>query len=692
MTKNLCTILLIALAAVSACRDLDTAGNCPVSTTVQNSWPVACSGRTRVDLLVVVDRSTSMERARMLLPGAIFGFINAMLFPLPASGTLPADSVNIAVIGADSGLAADGSPAQPSLPPECTGDSAEPPTFINDYIDADATLDIPLQVIPCDASGDQCPPGWVCEGMDTSGTGLCVDPTGDGTGVPCPPSPAQQEQSYVSAGTYGSYSPDETSIPMLAACLADAAPPGCDLPQGIKAAAAALAEDTSFMAEDSLLVVLVVSNRDDLSLADVAGFLATDEYRAYGLPAMNWIAGNHPDLLMSPEDLRQALFDVKATVSGMGRAMGTVMFAAITGVPPVPECQGRGTELADCLDHPDMQLQETVETDGTDSWPDYAPACELAANGETPGIRATPARRTTTLVSNFGTLGFQWSICNPDWTDYGAQLGRQVAASLAHFCFNRRLMWDASTSTSSCNAVLQFSGDGCPEGFAWAGQQQVGDADHPVTACVLPKIPVPFECADMSEVDRRALMDNGFGWFYCENGGEDYLDACCDGQDNDQDGKVDMEDEGCAACGNCNADGLNDYVRCPTDCRYEVTFTRSAIAEGARARGTFLQCLLPVEIDDPNCMEQGAQACNDGRDNNRNGRYDCHFVSPTDATEANPAHNPDPGCCPVEVTDDGTCRFDLDGDGVEDWKSSCAGDVRPDACQAAAELLPCTMP
>jgi len=492
--------------------------------------------------------------------------------------------------------------------------------------------------------------------------------------------------------------------------MANVGTTGCGFEQQLMAAAAGLAGDgidNQFMREDSLMVVLIVSDEEDCSMEDGPSLFESDEVQDQY--TRNIACGMNQDFLYSAEEIKQMYADAKARVSGAGAAAGAVLFAAIVGVPYDEEnpgserataCQGKGSEIADCLD---FELEEGTMGDpgtvqrlppNTTSGPEatyFEYACERF-DGDTPITQAYPGTRYVELAKEYGNLSYVYSICNEDWSQAMQDIAVLIAQNLSGTCYSKRLGYDPANRVAMCNAVMEFAGTECREleNGEWAGSEQVGDEENPVVACMLPKIPLPIDCADTPQADLTDINQNEFGWYYCENSRrENFSDACNDGEDNDGDGDVDCDDSECSQCGNCTANGAGNAEVCPLACRFMVTFTEDALEQAGAARTTNIQCLQEFKFEDPNCQENSFSSCNDGEDNDGNGPFDCDEVTFEEQTEDNPAHNADPACCPVQGNAGSPCDFDLDDDGEEDWTSNCDGDTRPASCDDAAAALQC---
>jgi hypothetical protein len=183
------------------------------------------------------------------------------------------------------------------------------------------------------------------------------------------------------------------------------------------------------------------------------------------------------------------------------------------------------------------------------------------------------------------------------------------------------------------------------------------------------------------------------GWYYCEKDGEGFDDACDDGIDNDGIDGIDCEDPKCwdctvcqGKCENCEGTGVD----CEDGCRYGVEITDRA---KRLATGHFLsvQCLQRFRFEDQNCQEDTRTACNDNKDNDGNGVWDCADTL-DEPNDPNP-HLPDPNCCPM-VNRGGTCELVNNGAHPAVYLNCNATDANwrnVDACIARAKELGCNM-
>jgi hypothetical protein len=373
-----------------------------------------------VDILVVVDNSGSMDEEQGLLATNAFTIIGALVNPLPESQMPSLNSVRVAVVSSDLGLAWGGNPYDPDdfeegegwpveLPPNCTspGDNGDFQVYSDSKL-----IDLEHGVIPCDETAVQCPDGWEC-GEIVEGIGTCQAPGGDGSDHECPGIDGDW------AETGGDTGPNYDLAAQLA-CLSVLGTDGCGFEQQLQAGAVALHKEgqSEFVRDEALLLVLVCSDEEDCSIEDKALF-ATDEIQNLVENNVNIACGNHPEYLYTASYFKNTFAALKDDNPN------GVLFAAITGVPVGDACQGRGDEIGGCLEHPDMALEVVQENEVNY----FKPACERY-DGEQEITRARPGRRYVELATELGENGYVFSICNADWTSAMQSIAGMIADEL----------------------------------------------------------------------------------------------------------------------------------------------------------------------------------------------------------------------------------------------------------------------
>ncbi|MBN2343683.1 MAG: hypothetical protein JXX29_19000 [Deltaproteobacteria bacterium] len=714
----LSVLLTIGTVLSIGCMDRKPAPVCPVPTELKASDP-GLGGFEGVDILVVVDNSGSMAQEQEILATAFFPLINSLINPTPGWEFDPADDVRIAITTSDMGVSYSGNPYTDTFSPHpvCSegdgmGDNGR---FRDRYIST--TVNIKEGIIPCGADAEQCPTDWTCGNIDPeTNVGTCENPNGDGLAQDCPQSPNDVNQTFV----------DETwptaTAAFTTACLANVGTEGCAFEQQLAAAAAGLRYDPTFIRERSLTTVMIVSDEEDCSLASdewhTVEELATNE--------RNIACGVHKDLLTSVLDLKNSYDAAKEAKAGHANGM---LFAAIIGVPIVPECQGAGSGLASCMAYP--LDHGTVGDPGVIERPDpngnpamyYEWACERF-DGDVAVTQAYPGVRYLEMAQAYEDMSYIYSICQEDWSEAMVDIAELIAKNLGGTCYAKRLNWDPQEETAGCNVVYDYKFDKAEhpsaprcadigedavwvddEGDLTEAEVKIGSdtVRYWVRSCAVQKIPAPLNCAEFENASE--VETTQFGWYYCENPGENNSVACADGLDNDRDGLIDGQDDSCDACLG-KADGV-----CPKDCPYKVSISDPALAEAANAADTNVVCLQQYRFEDPNCKESTYDSCNDGEDNDGNGPFDCYSYGkdetiPSEHFPSAGARKADPDCCPMRRNPDGgACQF-LDAYGhpvaTEEaaWVANCnsPGDTNssaaamPDSCCEAATALLCQLP
>lgn len=701
------------------CMDRKPSPICPVPTKVNYDKNPA-NQYNGVDLLVVVDNSGSMQEEQQILATGFFTLINSLAKPIMGKQwPYPeVENMRVAIVSSDLGLqygpqrSTDGFPfGRPRITPKSKGDDGVFKT------NKSGTVLVESGQIRCKGDGGQCPRGWACQNE------LCTSPSGGKEEVNCP--------ELISGDSWAETSTEfrNTDLATQVACMAELGTGGCGIEQQLEASVLALSRDNNqkaFMHEDHLLAVLIVSDEEDCSIKD-KGLFSTPEWNskdAYdendpmsGLlnTACNLPASNE-DYLFAPSRYYNELVRLK------NNQQQGVVFAAIVGVPSGNDvggnspCEGQGDQLQNCLDHPSMELKLGVIKDGDFVYRHFQPACERLVEGAAV-TSARPGRRYVNVAESFGSNGYVYSICNQDWSPAMRDIARVIAQNIGRQCYSDRLEWTRLDERKASDAALidkhqeACSVGGCGVAkceivatFEYAVDSDLGcpaelglsdaDADRIVremikdeagrnvrvkVSCPLPKLPSPLDCNKA-----LAIYENSseIGWFYCENQGENYEEACRDNFDNDGDTKTDCLDDECADCLACDGTGTT----CQSSCRYGVEITNAA-KNIVKGREIAVQCVQEFSFEDANCQENTVESCNDGQDNDGNGRFDCidTINNPEHESVARSGyHFADPNCCPMEI-DNGKCR-------VSAQAFTNCGELSPetiDACKAAAMINQC---
>ncbi len=210
-------------------------------------------------------------------------------------------------------------------------------------------------------------------------------------------------------------------------CLVNQGTSGCGFEQQLQSAAIALAkpEQDDFVRDGDLVLILMITDESDCSMEDGPGMFASDEIQdESGISQKNIACQSNEEFLYPTSHFAAAFWTASQN------AYNAVIFAAITGVPIVDDCQGTGDNLGNCLDHPDMELNPVVKSSpqGIDIWY-FENACTRGTV-----TNAKPGRRFVDLAVNyFGQMSYIYSICNADWTpalnDLSEMIGNTIAAN-----------------------------------------------------------------------------------------------------------------------------------------------------------------------------------------------------------------------------------------------------------------------
>lgn len=707
-------VFLVGFLASVSCMDRKPAPVCPVPTEIRKSKPTP-AGFEGVDILVVVDNSASMASEQKILATSFFPLINSLVNPV--EGSAASRDIRIGITTSDMGLQHDGvgyDKDKYPLPSHYIAKCLEPlgnnGKLVTGYtLASGGTADIQEGVILCNDTAEvsQCPPGWDCVNP-ANGIGTCEDLAGDGTLQSCPPSPKEKNRDYVDLATDGGWS--LSNLAFTTACLATVGTEGCSFEQQLVAGATGL-DASDFVRENSLTAIIIVSDEEDCSIKSPKLF-SSPEFSP-NANTVNTVCGENSEFLYDVAEIKKMYDDKKNAISGKNNA---ILFAAIVGAPDEKgsACQGTGNELDKCLEmelsqggtmeHP--QIIDHLDKDGKVTGRFYEYACERYSEDDSklPLTQAYPGTRYVELAQAYGDMGYVYSICNRDWSPAMEKIAGLISENLSGACYPKRLGWSPATETAKCNVVFDYkmydSSPSCPtdDGQEWIepngrikakGVNEDGKTFH-ILSCTAQKLAVPRRCGDKASEYENDL--DTFGWFYCENDGENNWGACDDKKDNDNDGAFDCDDDECKACSFCEDESLHDSAKCPLKCPYMVSMTPSAMSEARRAVEISIECLQEFKFEDLNCQENSKEVCSDGYDNDGNGPFDCVNVSRDDATDDNPARNADPSCCPMNKDESGNCVF-LNPDGSEGsgWKEICDVDNVPDACREAASVLGCIL-
>ncbi len=567
-----------------------------------------------VDIIISVDNSGSMSEEQEILSTGLYTLINSLTRPLSPEvdltwGFPTVNDVRIGVVSSDMGLQwgeegnTGGNTTDVAGCGNNTGSNGE---FLGPRF---KTINVKSGQIKCEDGGGQCPEGFNCNGN------LCEGPGGNGT-VNCPGStPAFVETTGIDVNG---------DLATQVACMTEQGTEGCGVEQQLEAAVRGLENHitddptTSFLVDSHLLAILVISDEEDCSIHDT-GLFSTEEWESGANEllnvACNYPAENNTYLFPADQQDKQEMMDRRGYdtdelstyferfVALKNGKAAAVLFGAIVGVPNGADspCQGDGVDLVDngCLDHPDMEtrVDTFVIPQTNQEYQHFTPACTREDNNGNEVTSARPGRRYVKVAEEFGRNGYVYSICNEDWSEAMRDIAERITRQITPTCFPEALATTRAPITDcpdcvtvdGCDLYVSYmragadiNDDSCPEEL-YDGLSQADRAAYlekkyiePVRAddgtlvknvahCAVPKIPTPLSCDSAA-----AYIDQGeVGWYYCEQAGENFDNACIDGWDNDNDSLVDCNDPDCAECGSCGGTGAH----CQPGCRYGVEVT-----------------------------------------------------------------------------------------------------------------------
>lgn len=199
------------------------------------------------------------------------------------------------------------------------------------------------------------------------------------------------------------------------------------------------AENAGFLRSDSIVAVIHVSDEEDCSIPDSAGNLFDPGIQG-------------KDQNISCQKNLGALHSTTRFINGLKLLRegneDQVVFAAIVGVPVEPAealVKADGTQDFDALlALEEMQFETIVDGKGRIV---PRPACSFK------GADAAPARRFVEVAKGFGPNGIVRSICQADFTSALSAITAKIANQLNGACLERTLLADPKTHLAPCGLV-----------------------------------------------------------------------------------------------------------------------------------------------------------------------------------------------------------------------------------------------
>jgi hypothetical protein len=246
---------------------------------------------------------------------------------------------------------------------------------------------------------------------------------------------------------------------------------GCGIQQPLKAMRRALVDhagdvNAGFLREGTILVVLILSRDDDCSVEAGSEALFDPEDESMGRIEMRCI--NYPEMLEPVESHIETLEMLRSDPRRL-------VLEFLVGVPEGDTCEGLGSDIPDCLEHPDMVERFDPE------WGYLLPSCWGSTSNGWPG------RRFVQIAQHFGESALVHSVCSDSYAppmleDLADVLHERVdGEEPAEFL-------PMETDLAACRLVETLENDSpCPEGLAELDVRGEDDAEH--TQCVVPQVP-----------------------------------------------------------------------------------------------------------------------------------------------------------------------------------------------------------
>ncbi|MCA9580647.1 MAG: hypothetical protein KC416_02560 [Myxococcales bacterium] len=247
----------------------------------------------------------------------------------------------------------------------------------------------------------------------------------------------------------------ESAFADQVACVAVAGTEGCGFEQQLEATLKAvtppssditfaqnskgLGEANGFVRDDSLLVVLLITDEEDCSAADPEVFNADSETYKLESSKINVRCNRFPEALHPVEvdgDATQSRY-VQGLLALREENPAFLVFGAIVGLPEdlVPSPKERIKDLASTiLDDPRMEYAEIEGSDGT---LELKPSCSAGADGD-----AAPPRRIVQVAKGLDELNASvtlQSICQDSFKPALDAIIRKIADALGSACLPRAL-------------------------------------------------------------------------------------------------------------------------------------------------------------------------------------------------------------------------------------------------------------
>ncbi len=504
-SRVLSSIAILCMLSLTACPNQDLS---PITSCLQANFKdqIAVTNIKAVDILFVIDKSISMREEQEKIAGQI----PRMVEILNTGGTtndqvddfpVPDEGYHFAVVSTDMGIGTD--ETQFNFGP-CTKEGDD--GILQSTIDAQAMYDHD----------------------NDAGTAL----------VSCTQAPDEVANP---SDKFISFVPDSADDPALVedivACRAQVGLSGCGFEQQLEATLKSITpstaptvfnntgsetrghgdgENAGFLREDSLLAVIVVSDEDDCSAADLNLF-ATE---ANGGEAR--VNLRCPSLDGNQNNSLHAIDRYTNGLIGLRQFKSLLVYAAIVGVPEDIETASFDTILSD------NRMQEVINPntiEGAQGNPSEDPGLvEIEPSCSNGQSRAFPPRRFVSLAKDLEEDGVSGvvvrSICNDDFTGALDAILQKISDVLKGSCITRPLVRNEENKVDcGIQLVLPDVGDitQCSEMPAGVEAEPLR-IDNGRQVCEVIQLPV-------DESTATPTVGDGTGWFY-DNFSQEAQDTC----------------------------------------------------------------------------------------------------------------------------------------------------------------------
>ncbi len=335
------------------------------------------------------------------------------------------------------------------------------------------------------------------------------------------PGMAGCDEAFPSYLSYPSTEADEGLIQKMATdfgCIATLGTDGCGFEQQLEAALKGLSvhaqpggPNAGFLRQDSILMILFVTDEDDCSVSDPQIF-----DRELDLGHVNMRCFYHPEMIHGLARYVEGYRSLRTDWQDK------LILGFITGVPLVEQCQTTGDLIAPCL-----ALTQMIPM------PDPLDPTRLSPSCNTDSGLAYPPVRLVELAMQFGENALVQSICTDDFGPAIEHLSEKLTGVIGSLCSKReleveKLAGDSCLCEASCTIIEQLDDmRPCPPGLrcyepggAGTGCATRTDEEGQLhTLCVIPQAPTRLDRCELVCSDPLAtLTPQAEGWYYMPYG------------------------------------------------------------------------------------------------------------------------------------------------------------------------------